>query len=472
MSQSDPPRRPPFLPQFLRQFWGGNSLTRRTGRAGIWTVLGFGGKSGLRLVSNLVLTRLLTPEIFGLMALANVFLNGVTTLSDVGVRASVIRSKRGDDEAFLNTAWNMQIIRGAIITTICLLVAWPVSVAYDQPILFPLICVLSLSAFISGFRSISIAHANRKLLMKRITFLDLASKTFTLIVTVFLAWLMQSVWALAIGIIAGVIMRVTLSHLLLPPFHHRLGLEREAFREILGFGGWILLATFFTFLGARGQQAIYGLLVPVEIVGLMSIAILIASIPRDLFQKLLNTAILPSFSELVRERPAALPRAIRKVRFTTLVGAFPILFLVSAFAQPAIDLLYDDRYAAAGILLALTALNSAVPILSMTYQNLLLAEGRSDLHAGLMFIWASSTVLGILIGFNLYGLIGSLVGVGMASALLFVINAAIAQYRGYATGLLDLVALGLVTLFYVITLWTMDVPAAFLSPELIGTVFE
>jgi len=472
MNQTDPDRRPSRIGRLIGRYFDGNSLTSRTHRAGIWTLVGFGGNNGLRLISNLILTRLLSPEIFGLMALAQVFLNGVTMLSDVGVRASVIRSTRGDDEAFLNTAWNVQILRGALVAAVSCLVAWPISRAYDQPVLFPLMCALSMCSVIGSFQSISIARANRKLLVKQLVTLSITNRMISLAVTVFFAWQLQSVWALAIGAVIGSTVLVILSHVMLPPFHHRFLLERQALREIMGFGSWILIATLFTFLGDRGQQAVYGLLVPVEVIGLMAIAILISSIPKKLFQKFLNTVILASFSEILRERPQALPRVLRKVRIATIAGAFPMLFLVSFFAQPIIDLLYDDRYAAAGVILTLAALNSAVPILSSTYQNLLLAEGRSDIHAALMFILATSTTLGIWLGFLLFGLVGSLVGVGIAMALMFAINAAIAQYRGYSTGLLDVVAFGIVAAVYVATLWTMEAPAAFLSPDLIGTLFN
>ena len=57
----------------------------------------------MRLISNLILTRLLVPELFGLMALVNTFIQGLFLFSDVGIATSIIRSPRGDDPVFLNT---------------------------------------------------------------------------------------------------------------------------------------------------------------------------------------------------------------------------------------------------------------------------------------------------------------------------------------------------------------------------------
>jgi hypothetical protein len=75
----------------------GDALRARALRGSALTMLKFGGQNALRLGSNLILTRLLFPEAFGLMALVQVFLTGLQMFSDLGIHASVIRSARGED---------------------------------------------------------------------------------------------------------------------------------------------------------------------------------------------------------------------------------------------------------------------------------------------------------------------------------------------------------------------------------------
>jgi len=459
-----------MLSMLQNRFFGNGDLSKRIGAAGSWTVINFGANNLLRLISNLVLTRLLSPEIFGLMALAQVFMGGITMLSDVGVKASVVRSERGEDTAFLETAWSVQIIRGTIVTCLCCLIAWPASVAYDQPILFPLLCALSLTAFFSGFRSVSIAVANRNLMAKQLFFMGIIDKVLKVGITIFIAWWLQSVWALVIAAVIGTIIQVGLSHTMLPRIARRPALDRDALREIISFGRWILLATFFTYLGGRGQQALYGFVVTVEVIGLISIATLLANLPVQLFNSLIGAVLFPSFSKILRERPQDLPRALRKARLFVIGLAFPILFGVAFLAQPIVDLLYDDRYQAAGLILTFSALNGATPLLTNTYQNLLLAEGRSGVHAQLMFIWATTTMLGIFLGFSTFGLIGALTGVAIATSIMFFINLAIAIRRGYASGLLDLFAYSIIVAVYLVALFGIDHPEAFTSPNLAGQI--
>src|SRR6056297_1850851 len=109
----------------LSGLFRGDALRARAMRGSMLTIVSFGGQNVLRLGSNLVLTRILFPEAFGLMALVQVFIVGLQMFSDVGIQTSVIRSKRGDDPASLHTAWTFQVLRGVLLWLGCFGIALP-----------------------------------------------------------------------------------------------------------------------------------------------------------------------------------------------------------------------------------------------------------------------------------------------------------------------------------------------------------
>src|SRR5882672_9646548 len=90
-------------------------LRARVLHAGGWTVAGFALSQAIRFGANLVMTRLLVPEMFGVMAIATMLMYGLALFSDVGLRQSIVQSRRGSEAVFLNTAWAVQILRGALI---------------------------------------------------------------------------------------------------------------------------------------------------------------------------------------------------------------------------------------------------------------------------------------------------------------------------------------------------------------------
>src|SRR2546421_10693711 len=70
-------------------------LRARVLRAGGWTVAGFALSQAGRFAANLVMTRLLVPQMFGVMAIAEMGMYGLGLFSDVVLRQRGGQSRRG-----------------------------------------------------------------------------------------------------------------------------------------------------------------------------------------------------------------------------------------------------------------------------------------------------------------------------------------------------------------------------------------
>ncbi len=80
--------------------------------AGFWVVLIFGFSNLVRLGSNLVVTRFLEPEMFGIMAVVSIVTIGIAMFTDLGLWAFVVRHKDPENPHLLNVVWTLQVIRG------------------------------------------------------------------------------------------------------------------------------------------------------------------------------------------------------------------------------------------------------------------------------------------------------------------------------------------------------------------------
>src|SRR4051812_14004421 len=98
-----------------------------------WTTLGYGGVQVLRLLNNVILTRLLAPPIFGIMALVNSIRTGVELLSDVGIVQNIVSNPRGAEPNFQDTAWTLQVTRGIFLAILCLVLAAPLGGFFGSP---------------------------------------------------------------------------------------------------------------------------------------------------------------------------------------------------------------------------------------------------------------------------------------------------------------------------------------------------
>jgi O-antigen/teichoic acid export membrane protein len=338
-------------------------LRARVLAAGGWTVAGFALSQAIRLAGNLVMTRLLVPEMFGVMAIAMMVMYGLALFSDVGLRQSVVQSRRGQEAAFLNTAWAIQIARGFVIWGAALALAlgfvflkMPEGSVYADPSLPYVIAVLALSAIIGGFESTRLHEASRTLSLARVTQIELASQLFGFACMIAWALVDRSIWALVAGALCAAALRTLLSHAWLPGAPNRWRWDSAAAREILALGKWIFAGSVLGFLVNSADRLILGALVESAVLGVYAIAFLLFSAVEQVLVKIVADVSYPALSELARERPAALRSAY--YRFHLAVG-LPACFaagLLLVAAEPLVAVLYDPRYAEAGWMLQTLAI--------------------------------------------------------------------------------------------------------------------
>ena len=117
----------------------GQGLFARALRGSVLTAGSYAVTQALRLGSNLILTRLLYPEAFGVMALVSVALVGLAMFSDMGVGPAISASPRGDERDFLDTAYTLNVMRGAVLWAATCALAWPMAQFYQAPELMQLL---------------------------------------------------------------------------------------------------------------------------------------------------------------------------------------------------------------------------------------------------------------------------------------------------------------------------------------------
>lgn len=372
--------------------------------------------NAIQLGSNLVLTRILVPEAFGLMAIVNFVCDGLQQISSIGIQPAVIRSPGGDQPQFIQTAWTLQVLRGLLLFVLGLCVAYPLALFYREPRLTALMLAASLGPLLLGLQSIHWATTARKLQLERTMAIQVGARVFAAVVTIAFAIVLQSVWALVIGVIAGNLVRIVLSHALLPGERCRLEWDPESAREILQFGKWILVSTFLGFVAIRLDVALIGRLVPLDILGVYSVGVLVPNIVRKLAAIGIQRVLMPALAEVHRREAGALDRALRAGRRLLLAVGSLLVVACVAFAPAFFTLLYDARYHDAGWIAQLAAISLWVGFLQDTSGRALLVLGHSRAWAVCEGLRMLGTLGGALGGFALAGLPGVLIGIGLGAS--------------------------------------------------------
>ncbi len=388
-----------------------------------WTAGGYGIRQILRFVNNLILTRLLFPELFGLMAIVNLFILGLNLFSDIGLNPAIIQSKRGDDPKFLNTAWTIQVMRGVILALGAVLLAWPVSRFYDQPILLYALPVSGLTALFAGFNSTRMAEANRQLRMRDLVFVELSAYVIGLIVMIVWAYLSPTIWAPVSGGIVTAVCEMVFSHLFLKGVGNRFQWDRTAAQEIFRFGRWIFISTALTFLAGQSDRLLIGRLIDFNFLGIYTVAFALAAMMDQGIRQLGYRVLFPSYADVQRNDPADLYKFLRKSRLWLIGAALLIGIILVLFSPQIIDLLYDDRYLQAGWIMRFLAVGALFSVPGITYDNVLVARGQTRSLAFVMGVQFMLQLVAIFVGLQIAGPVGLVTGLSLVGLLSYPVRA-------------------------------------------------
>ena len=400
----------------LHSLAAGQGLFARALRGSMLTAGSYGVSQALRLGSNLILTRILYPEAFGLMALVNVVIIGLAMFSDVGVGPAIAQNPRGDEPAFLDTAFTINVARGALLWGMTCLLGWPMSVLYGVPELALLLPAAGLSMLVGGFNPTRIDTAQRHLMLGRVTLLDLSAQIIGIAAMVGLTLIWPSVWSLVAGAVLGSAARPLIMARFLPGRRSVLRWEPEAGRTLIHFGKWIFLSTACGFVLAQGDKAILGAYLSLEAFGIYNIGYFLASFPMMLGAAVVQRIMIPIYRD--RHLSTQNETRLRRMRFGLTGGILALLAAMAFWGPQLIGLLYDPRYAGAAAVLMAVALAQMPLAVGMTYDQAALAAGRSRIFFGVIAVRAVVQTLAFLIGVELGGLPGALIGFALAGVCL------------------------------------------------------
>jgi O-antigen/teichoic acid export membrane protein len=389
---------------------------------GLWVICGYGANQVVRFGFNLIFTRLLLPEAFGLMALVNAVLIALQGLSDLGLRPAVIHKECGEDPRFLNTAWTLQMIRGFGLWLCSALLAWPIAAFYGNPLLLGLIPAAAGYIAIAGVNSMSLNVLSRRLRQAPLVTLQVGSYFIGMAFAVVLIRFWDAdVWGFVAGSVLASLLTMVVSHFLLPGFRHRLCWDRAALAELKTYGFWLFLSTCCSFLAEQADRLLIGKLLSLHVLGIYQLAHALAWLPVSLMYILGTQIIFPLYSRLYRS-PQGLGERLRLIHPLWLgLGALMVSALIGA-GPDVVNCLYGHRYHEAGWMTQVLGAVAWLKMLESATDALLLGIGHMKAVAvnnGLRLV-----ILGVLmpLGYYSFGLPGLLAGLGGAALLRYLCN--------------------------------------------------
>lgn len=333
-------------------------LSRRV-RAGLgWNISSALITESVRFVRSIILARLLVPEDFGLFAMALTVVGALNAISSLGLSRTIVANKFDTSDelkAHLDTVWSVELLRSFVIALLVSASAFPMARFYGQDQLKIIIPILGLITFVGGFQNIGLTILRKEISFRRIFWYELITNVAGIALTVALAVVMRSVWALVIGLLITAALGTVLSYVF-HSYRPRLVLEKRALRRILNAGKFTLLIAVASYVTNMADNVMVGRLIGSNALGNYSLAFNIASAPISVLVFSLTSVLFPAYAEISSQRPKALEVSFTRAFSFALLILFTIAVSLFLLAGELVQLLFGSRWTIAGTVLRILAL--------------------------------------------------------------------------------------------------------------------
>ena len=375
----------------------------------IWTIASFSVAQILRVGTNIVLTRLLAPELFGIMQIVNSLRTGIELVSDVGVGANIVYSRAANDPEFYNTAWSLQLLRGILLWIVFCLAAIPVARFYQSSILGLVIPIAGFNIVLNGFTSVSIHLLQKRMLYRKISIYNTIVGCVSSAALVVLAFFRPTIWALVFGTLIGTATATVGSFFLLPDVRNRFAISKRYTGEILSFGKWIFASSLIFFLSNNFDRLYLAKTIPLDLLGIYGLARSLSELVGALVVQLGNNVVFPMVASNSYLPRAELRAQLASIRVKFLLAASFGLALLTTTADLAIRIIYDQRYQAAGWMLPVLLIGAWFAVLPNFNESSLLGIGRPHYTALANSAKFAFILLGLTWSVSRYGVLGEVI---------------------------------------------------------------
>ncbi|MBI4561111.1 MAG: oligosaccharide flippase family protein [Candidatus Rokubacteria bacterium] len=340
-------------------------------------------------VANVFLARWLEPSAFGLFAIVGFIVTFFQFFSDFGLSGAMVQKRAHVGEDDLRTAFTIQ--QGIVtLFVIGLFVAAPTIVrAYDlAPAHAWLIRALSVSLFISSFRSMSAVQLERVLRYRRLVPAEVAETLSYQGIALVLAYLGYGVWSLIWGSVLSSLVGTAMIFVS-APWRVRLGIKREAVRELFRFGGpYQLVRTINLVMGSFGPVFVGKVVGPTGL-GYLTWAQTLIGIPNFFLANIGVRVTFPAFARLQGE-PEALRREVEKFILLSSMTFYPLAFILMAAGPDLVRYVYTPKWEPGLLpLYLMTIAHLTQPFGGSMVNNLFFAAGGVGMMVKLTLVWTA-----------------------------------------------------------------------------------
>ena len=347
----------------------------RTLRGVVWAYGSYAGGRLLVLLSTAVLARVLTPDEFGVVALAIVFTAFLETVRELGVTQAVVIAPEDEVEEWAQTAWRFSVSLGTAVALLVAALAPLAASFFDEPRLTGLMMVLGLNFPLRALGSTHYALAQRALDFRTRTVAEFSDVVVRGGLGIALALAGFGAWSLVLGYVAGTLALVTALWLRMA-WRPRFGHARAPVRRLIGFGGTVTAVDLVHALIAYVDNFFCGRELGTRALGIYTLAFRLPSLMVENLAIVAAQALFPAFATVDRDQ---LARAYLVALRYTLTVVVPMAVPLALLAEPVLVVAFGDQWRGGATAMAVLTTYMAASTITIPAGVIFKATGRAGL---------------------------------------------------------------------------------------------
>ena len=339
----------------------------------------------------IILAKLLTPNDFGLLAIAQISISFSTLLWDAGLQKALIQTREPLEKAANIVFW-INLALASIMYIIIFLTAPYLAVFLGSPESCIVLKVLSIQIIIGAFSAGQQSIFIRSFRFKLLFWTKLVKALIPIIVAVPLAYYGYGVWALVASSLSGSMINMIILWTMSswrPKFYFDFNIAKK----LTNFGSWIILDSLIGWLISQGDAVLVGRFLGTRDLGLYRTGRNIINVLFGLTLNPILPILYPTFSALQSDKDS-LQRSLQKINKTIMALSLPIGTGMMCIASPFTSIVLGEQWKGIEIVLTILGLQTAFGWLTGANPEIYRALGKPDVQTKIA-LFSAPLYLGI-----------------------------------------------------------------------------
>lgn len=319
----------------------GKSLKEKTASGLLWGGIGNGMMQVASFVFGIFLSRLLSPEDYGMVGVLAIFTSIAGMFVEAGFITAIVNKKEATSRDYNAVFW-FSLFMGIGIYIILFFCAPLIARFYDKPELTPLSRYLFLSIIFSCLGISAHAHYMRNMKVKERSIIQIVAIFSAGTVGVILAWFGFGYWGIASQTLVYILLS-TIGVWILCPWKPNLKIDFTPLRDMFSFSSKLLITTFFIHINNNVFSMFLGRLFSIKQAGYYSQANKWTVMGYSIISGMLNSVVQPVLRESRDDKERLLKVFRKMLRFTAFVS-FPLMLGLGAIAEEFIVITITDKW--------------------------------------------------------------------------------------------------------------------------------